>query len=188
MPACFDLRETGDARGDVRDRAQLVEALAGAHGVIHLAAISRVLWGERDPEACWATNVGGTRNVLDMAASARHRPWVIFASSREVYGQPEVLPATEETPVRPMNIYGRSKAEGEQLVEHVRRAGTRACSIRLSNVFGAVHDHDARFYGDPSRARELLGWRPEVTLRDGLTRLLRACRSTLGPAPQELGA
>ena len=38
--------------------------------VVALAAVSRVVWGQRDPAGCVATNVGGTRNILD--AARRH--------------------------------------------------------------------------------------------------------------------
>ena len=140
----FDLRATGGARGDVRDRDRLAKAVSDVTGVIHLAAVSRVIWGERDPDGCWATNVGGTRNVLEMSMTNKAQPWVVFASSREVYGQPDVLPANEDAPLRPVNVYGRSKVEGERLVEEARRAGARACTIRLSNVFGSVADHADR--------------------------------------------
>jgi nucleoside-diphosphate-sugar epimerase len=112
--------------------------------VIHLAAVSRVIWGEREPELCRATNVGGLRNVLEAAASAPRRPWIIFASSREVYGQPEQFPTDEDCPAQPVNVYGRSKVEGELLVEAARRAGLRACTVRLSNVFGSTTDHADR--------------------------------------------
>ncbi|MEZ4364088.1 MAG: NAD(P)-dependent oxidoreductase [Kofleriaceae bacterium] len=140
----FDLRASGRARGDVREHGDLAAAVADVSGIVHLAAVSRVLWGEHDPEGCWSTNVGGTRNVLDVAKTSSCRPWVIFASSREVYGQPAVLPADEDTPLHPVNIYGRSKVEGERLVEEARSAGVRACTIRLSNVFGSINDHADR--------------------------------------------
>jgi nucleoside-diphosphate-sugar epimerase len=277
VPVRFDLRETGAEHGDVREPSHLARAIDEVDGVIHLAAVSRVLWGERDPDSCWATNAGGTRNVLEAAAAAQRAPWVIFASSREVYGQPDVLPVTEDAPVRPVNIYGRSKAEGERLVECARRAGARACTIRLSNVFGSPTDHAdrvvpafvraalaggelrvdgadhafdfthiddvargiaslvarlstgstlpqpihfvtgrlttldelaslaivlagtaatvryapprtfdvARFHGDPNRALEVLDWRPTVTLRDGLARMIRAGRSMRDAATRE---
>ncbi len=140
----FDLRAHGASNGDVRDRDRVTRAVADVSGIIHLAAVSRVLWGERDPHGCWATNVGGTRNVLEAAAKSSTTPWVIFASSREVYGQSDVLPVHEDIPLRPVNIYGRSKAKGEHLVEEAQRAGVCACTIRLSNVFGSIADHADR--------------------------------------------
>jgi len=102
-------------RGDVRDRKPVREAVAPCVGVLHLAAVSRVLWGERRPEECWTTNVEGTRNVLEAAAASRHRPWVVVASSREVYGQVDTQPVAEDAPRRPVNVYGRSKAAAEDL-------------------------------------------------------------------------
>jgi nucleoside-diphosphate-sugar epimerase len=138
---CLDIAAQGSSCGDVRDNERVERAIASVTGIIHLAAVSRVVWGEREPERCWATNVGGLRNVLHAAAASPLRPWVTFASSREVYGQPDSLPASEESPLRPVNIYGRSKLEGEKLVEAARCDGLRACTIRLSNVFGSTADH-----------------------------------------------
>ena len=140
----IDIAAEGDDQGDVRDPERVRSAIGGCHGIVHLAAVSRVILGEKHPELCWDTNVHGLKNVLHVAAASRRRPWVIFASSREVYGQPEALPAHEDCPVRPVNIYGRSKVEGEALVEAARRDGLRACTVRLSNVFGSIHDHADR--------------------------------------------
>lgn len=137
----IDSQANGAANGDVRDRERMRKAIEGAQGIVHLAAVSRVIWGERDPELCWSTNVGGLRNVLELAAISPLRPWVIFASSREVYGQPDRLPVSETCPVRAVNVYGRSKVEGENLINAARRNGLRACTIRLSNVFGSINDH-----------------------------------------------
>src|SRR5690606_3758971 len=120
--AKFDIRGAGEARCDVRDRDRVREVVAEVDGVVHAAAISRVIWGEQEPALCWATNVAGLRNVLEMAAASARAPWVIFASSREVYGQADHLPVTEDCPLRPVNVYGRSKVEGERLVEEARSA------------------------------------------------------------------
>jgi UDP-glucose 4-epimerase len=267
----LDRNAYGPARGDVRDRERLHRAIVDVGGIIHLAAVSRVIWGERDPALCWSTNVDGLRNVLELAACSPVKPWVIFASSREVYGQPEQLPATEDCPARPVNVYGRSKVAGEQLVIAAQRDGVRACTIRLSNVFGSTTDHAdrvvpafvraaalgqelridgaahtfdfthiddvtrgvaaltellasgeltpppihfvsgtpttlgelarmairiagtdssvrlapprdfdvARFFGSPARAEALLGWKPQIGLEEGLTRLLHAMQETV---------
>jgi nucleoside-diphosphate-sugar epimerase len=153
--ACLDIKANGAAHGDVRDRDRVREALAGTDGVIHLAAVSRVIWGEREPGLCWSTNVGGLTNVLELAAASARRPWVIFASSREVYGQCDRLPTTEDCQVRPVNVYGRSKVEGEQLVIAAQRDGVRACTVRLSNVFGSTADHADRVVPAFARAAAL---------------------------------
>ena len=142
--AALDLRGAGMDFGDVCDLDSVRAALDGCQGVVHLAAVSRVIWGERDPEACWKTNIGGLRNIIAAAEEQRRRPWLIFASSREVYGQADVLPATEDTPLNPVNVYGRSKATGEMMVSAAAARGLRAATVRLSNAYGSVNDHADR--------------------------------------------
>jgi UDP-glucose 4-epimerase len=140
----LDLLGKGREWGTVLDTNAVHLGLEGCDGVIHLAAVSRVVWGERDPDACWRTNVEGLGNVLTEVSNQVTPPWVIFASSREVYGQPEHLPANEETPQCPVNIYGRSKLAGEELIQQARLKGMRAATIRLSNVYGRTCDHHDR--------------------------------------------
>lgn len=154
----IDSRAAGAAQGDVRDRERVRQAVTGCDGIIHLAAVSRVVWAERDPALCWATNVGGVNNVLAAAAASKRRPWVIFASSREVYGQAEHLPVTEDAPLCPVNIYGRAKAEGERLTAEARAAGLRTAVVRLSNVFGSTSDHADRVV--PAFARAAVQGKP----------------------------
>lgn len=140
----FDFQAVGQEFGDVRDADAVRQAIQKCAGIVHLAAVSRVVWGEQDPVRCWETNVGGLKNVLAAALAENTRPWLVFASSREVYGQPERLPADEDTPLRPINIYARSKVEGERLVAEAGRHGLHVATLRLSNVFGCIHDHADR--------------------------------------------
>jgi nucleoside-diphosphate-sugar epimerase len=141
----FDLRATtANQAKDVRVAADVTSAIEGCVGVVHLAAISRVVWGERDPAACSATNIDGTTNVLRAATRAEARPWFLFASSREVYGEPAALPVTEDAPLTPINIYGRTKIRGEALTSDARASGLRTAIVRLSNVYGCIHDHANR--------------------------------------------
>lgn len=150
----FDLR--APQRRDVRSAAQLATSMSSCRGVVHLAAVSRVIDGERDPSLTYATNVSGTANVLDAARAAD--AWTIYASSREVYGTVARLPATEDTPLAPLNVYGRSKAAAERLVADARTAGARASTIRLSNVYGSADDHATRVV--PAFARAALAGEP----------------------------
>ncbi len=141
----LDLRaQLRDGHGDVRDADAVQRAMHGTTGVVHLAAVSRVVWGERDPAACWSTNVDGTRTVLSAACASTCAPWVIYASSREVYGQPRRLPADEDCPLEPVNIYGRSKVAGERLTLEARKRGLRTAIVRLSNVYGSADDYPDR--------------------------------------------
>ncbi|MDP2341488.1 MAG: NAD(P)-dependent oxidoreductase [Deltaproteobacteria bacterium] len=191
---CLDLRGLADDEGDVLDADRVAAALRNCDGVIHLAAISRVVHAERQPDSCWSTNVSGLTNVLRASIAQRRQPWVIFASSREVYGQPEQLPVDEECPLQPMNVYGRSKVEGERLVAAARRDGLRAAVVRLSNVYGSTRDHADRVV--PAFARAALSGRPlrvegtdhsfDFTHIDDVARGIAALASSLlagGPPP-----
>jgi len=140
----LDLVEQGEGCGDILDRDKLAERLRGCSGVIHLAAVSRVALGEREPERCTRVNVEGTRRVLQGAASSPLRPWIIVASSREVYGETGQPTVTEDAPLRPINVYGRSKLLAESAVAAAQREGLRAAVIRLSNVYGSTLDHADR--------------------------------------------
>lgn len=159
----FDLvRPDADALEDICDTSLLASRMEDCDGVVHLAAISRVAWGEARPDLCQRTNVDGVRAVVETAMACTSRPWLLFTSSREVYGNP-VRPLVVETdPIQPINVYGRSKAEGERLVNGARDAGLRTAIIRLSNAYGGRRDHPDRAV--PSLvARAIVGERLFIT-------------------------
>lgn len=138
----FDIRD--DPSQDVRDPAALARALQEVTGVIHLAAVSRVVWAQRDPELCQAVNGAAVAHLVDAVRATEHPPWIIFASSREVYGEPAALPVAETAPLQPMNVYARSKVAGEALMARTTEAGIVANVARFSNVYGSIDDHPDR--------------------------------------------
>jgi nucleoside-diphosphate-sugar epimerase len=78
-----------------------------------------------------------------LSAALRHprRPWVVYASSREVYGQQSSFPVSETAQLGPLNTYARSKVAAEQLVWQAREAGLPTAVARFSSVYGDVDDH-----------------------------------------------
>lgn len=152
--AGLDLRGEGRDCGDVRVADHVRRVIEGCAGVVHLAAVSRVIDGERDPETCRQTNIGGLRNILEQAERQREPPWVVFASSREVYGQAARLPATEDSVLAPVNVYGRTKVEGERMIADAAAGGLRTTVVRLSSVYGSTRDHVDRVV--PAFARAAL--------------------------------
>lgn len=140
----LDLRADGQNHGDVTRAADIEVAIRDCVGIVHLAAVSRVVWGQRDPELCWRTNVAGVQNVIQAALAQQSKPWVLFSSSREVYGQSPSLPVAETAPLNPLNVYARSKAEGERIVLEARNQGLQTAVVRLSNVYGCTKDHADR--------------------------------------------
>lgn len=131
-------------RGDITSRATLQNALQGCHGVVHLAAVSRVLWGHKHPKKCWQHNAEATKFLHECALQSPLKPWIITASSREVYGQPQSLLVDERHPLNPMNIYAKSKLAAEQSSLDSKEKGLKTAILRFSNVYGCIDDHADR--------------------------------------------
>ena len=139
-----DVRDGANLRLDVRDARSFMPGVGEVSGIVHLAAVSRVIDGERDPELCHSVNVDGTHAIVDAALACRSRPWLIYASSREVYGEAGSLPVREDAEIAPMNTYGHSKAAAENIVRAARNSGLRAAIVRFSNVYGRTRDYPDR--------------------------------------------
>ena len=138
----FDLK--AEPPRDITSAETLQSGLHDIDGIIHLAGVSRVIDGERDPDRCRRTNVEATRTLLRLAAQRDRVPWFIQGSSREVYGQQHMLPVAEDAPLAPRNVYARSKVEVERLTNEARAGGMTTAILRFSNVFGDILDHADR--------------------------------------------
>lgn len=138
----FDLARS--EQEDVTKIESVENAMDGVSGIVHLAAVSRVVWGQQDPARCISTNVVALKHLLEIAGAQKSKPWIIFGSSREVYGQAERFPVNEDCPFRPMNVYADTKVAGERLIGRARDTGLVANICRFSGVFGCVDDHPDR--------------------------------------------
>ncbi len=137
-----DLR--ADEPLDLRDHTSMARLVARADGIVHLGAVSRVIDGQNDPVNCRAVNVDATRNLLDAALTTARRPWFVYASSREVYGQQDVFPVAEDADFRPLNVYAHSKVDAELLCQEARATGLAVATVRFSSVYGSAGDHFTR--------------------------------------------
>ena len=48
--------DRSNGSGDINDLVQLKRAVKDCYGIVHAAAVSRVIWGEQNPKQCWQTN------------------------------------------------------------------------------------------------------------------------------------
>lgn len=136
--------DIADGSGDITQPEAIRSVISNVSGVVHLAAVSRVIWGERNPSLCWQTNAVASHSILEAASQCKQKPWVLLASSREVYGEPDQIPVSEDAPLGPVNIYGRAKAEMERYAQEARLEGLNTAVVRLANVYGCVEDHEDR--------------------------------------------
>lgn len=120
--------------GDLRDGGDLERALRGVARVYHIAALFRQA---NQPERAYReVNVDAVRRLLDLAERAGVRR-VVHCSTVGVLGDVREVPADEETPHNPGDIYQRTKLEGELLaLERFRSGRMPGVVIRPAMIYG----------------------------------------------------
>ncbi len=127
---------------DICNTDGLAEVLmdhSDAIGVIHFAAYKAVGESVEMPLRYYTNNVGGLISLMEVMR-AIEMDNLIFSSSCTVYGQPEMLPVTEDAPVQSaQSPYGNTKQICEEIIQDVITAGyfKGAISLRYFNPVGA---------------------------------------------------
>jgi CDP-glucose 4,6-dehydratase len=114
-------------RGDIRDREVLERSLGEyeINTVIHLAAQTIVTIANRNPISTFETNIAGTWNMLEACRRSPKVGQIVVASSDKAYGDQEILPYDEKTPLQGQHPYDVSKSAGDLI------ANTYAVSYNL---------------------------------------------------------
>jgi UDP-glucose 4-epimerase len=161
-----DIRQQTTMNYLVRDR-EVIFNLAGQ--VSHIDSM-------RDPYTDLEINCRSQLTVLEACRSHNPGVKVVFAGTRQVYGRPDSLPVDESQLVRPTDVNGINKAAGEYYhLVYNNVFGIRACSLRLTNVYGprqlikhnrqgfigwfirlAIEDRPIQIYGDGSQLRDFV--------------------------------
>jgi UDP-glucose 4-epimerase len=129
--------------GDVRDAEALHAVFTAARPelVFHLAAQIDVRHSVASPVDDAQTNVLGTINVLEAARQSGTRRVVNTSTGGGLYGDADVLPTPEDSPIRPLAPYGQSKLGGEGYCAlYTRLHGLSTVSLRYGNVYGPRQD------------------------------------------------
>lgn len=117
----------------------LFKTTPGIDAVIHFAAYKAVGESVKKPLEYYRNNLVSLMNLLDIMVKYSV-PDIVFSSSCTVYGQPEKLPVTEDSPLQPATSpYGNTKQIGEEIIRDATFAGKnlRAVSLRYFNPVGA---------------------------------------------------
>lgn len=126
-------------QGDVRDRASLESVFIKERPDIlnHHAAQMDVRRSVSEPAVDAEINILASIHLLDLAVKHRARRFIYASTAGAIYGEPEVLPATEETPVLPIAPYGVSKHAVEHyLFTYKVLYGLPFVVLRYGNVYG----------------------------------------------------
>jgi len=133
-------------RVDIRDLAQVQQVFASFQPEVvnHHAAQSEVPKSVADPGYDAHVNVVGGLNVLRASADSSVRKVIFSSTGGALYGEPDLVPADEDHPIRPLSPYGTSKFAFEQyLATFDRTFGLRFTTLRYANVYGARQDFAA---------------------------------------------
>ena len=124
-------------RGELEDGQGLGDAVADAEVVFHLAAASGHRASMEAPRADFEDNVMGTISVLGAVARRAPEARVVFASTRQLYGPAEALPAGEDHRIAPPDVHAVHKETAEHLVRHsAAERGASFSVLRLTNTYG----------------------------------------------------
>ncbi len=141
-------------KGDILDFKKLL-SLPQFDVIYHLAAQVVVPYSMENPAIDFETNARGTLNVLEKARKDKSR--LLFASSAAVYGNPAILPTTEDYGFHPVSCYGLSKVVGEEYCQmYTQQYGLNITILRFANVYGSrchgvIHDFLDKLQKDPSK-------------------------------------
>ncbi len=121
-------------RGDIRDRRAVAQVLPGADAVVHLAGIVGDPACAAEPELAEQVNLDAVSTVRELARDAGVARFV-FASTCSVYGHCDE-PASESSPLRPLSLYARSKADAEARLLTPGTDGMTVTVLRFATVYG----------------------------------------------------
>ena len=158
-------------RVDVRDLDRVQTAIGSFKPdvVNHHAAQSEVPKSVADPGYDALVNVVGGLNVLRACVDGGVRKVIFSSTGGALYGEPDVVPAAEDHPIRPLSPYGTSKFAFEQyLATFERTFGLTFTTLRYANVYGSRQD----FFAEEGRvvaifASRMLEDRPVTIDGDG---------------------
>lgn len=125
---CVDLR-------DYHETARVLHENPDIDGIIHFAAHKSVEESVKAPLEYYDNNLRSLTNLLRVAGGRT----VIFSSSCTVYGEPDMIPVTEDTPMKPAaSPYGATKQMGERILrDWAESTGARVVLLRYFNPAGA---------------------------------------------------
>lgn len=132
--------------GSVVDEDLVARLVGEAEYVFHLAA-RNIIASTKNPRDDFATNIGGTLNVLLAARSAGVRR-VVYTGSTSVYGNPRSIPINEDDAIVPLSPYAVSKLAGEHYcIAFYESYGLPVSVVRYSNVYGIGQRPDNPYCG-----------------------------------------
>jgi UDP-glucose 4-epimerase len=156
----------------MQDTAAVAAAVreTGAKAAMLFAGFIQVAESVKDPAKYRQNNVANTGMLLETLCNEGLQ-YLVFSSTAAVYGEPRQTPIPETHPLEPVNPYGQTKLEVEQmLAQYERSHGLRWAALRYFNAAGAHPDgdigerHDPETHLIPLALRAASGRLPTLTM------------------------
>jgi UDP-glucose 4-epimerase len=161
---------------DIRQQSTMNYLVRGRDVIFNLAGQVSHIDSLRDPYSDLEINCRSQLTILEACRYNNPGVKVVFAGTRQVYGRPNSLPVDETHLVRPTDINGVNKAAGEYYhLVYNNVFNVRACSLRLTNVYGprqlirhnrqgfigwfirmAIENNAIQIYGDGTQLRDFV--------------------------------
>jgi UDP-glucose 4-epimerase len=161
---------------DVRQQSTMNHLVRNRDVIFNLAGQVSHIEGLSDPYSDLEINCRSHLTILEACRYNNPGTKVVFAGTRQVYGKPDSLPVTERHLVRPTDVNGINKAAGEYYhLVYNNVFKVRACSLRLTNIYGprqlirhdrqgfigwfirlAIEGATISIYGDGSQLRDFV--------------------------------
>jgi len=161
---------------DIRQQSTMNYLVRGHDVIFNVAGQVSHIDSMEEPYTDLEINCRSQLTVLEACRNHNPNVKVVFAGTRQVYGRPGTLPVDETHLVRPTDVNGINKAAGEYYhLVYNNVFGVRACSLRLTNVYGprqllkhnrqgfiawfirrAIENETIQIYGDGSQRRDFV--------------------------------
>ncbi len=161
---------------DIRNESTMAVLVKDREIIFNLAGQVSHIDSMRDPFTDLDINCRAQLSMLEACRKLNPAVKVVFAGTRQIYGKPDRLPVDESHLVRPIDVNGVNKAAGEYYHLLYNNAfGVRACSLRLTNVYGprqlikhnrqgfigwfirlAIEGREIEIYGDGGQLRDFV--------------------------------
>jgi UDP-glucose 4-epimerase len=161
---------------DVRQSSTMNHLVQGQEVIFNLAGQVSHIDSMQDPYTDLEINCRAQLSILEACRRNNPEVKVVFAGTRQVYGRPDSLPVSERHLVKPTDVNGINKVAGEYYhLVYNDVFGVRACSLRLTNVYGprqlikhsrqgfiawfirlALEGSEIEIYGDGSQLRDFV--------------------------------
>ena len=134
--------------GDIRDGLLLGQIMRehSFDSVMHFAGLKAVAESEKEPLRYFDNNVVGSIKLFEAMQKANIKK-IVFSSSATVYGDPGIVQYREDTPLKPINIYGQTKMMIEDILRGLKKTDT-SWSIAILRYFNPVGAHQSGLIGE----------------------------------------